>query len=97
MTIADDAYVYDIPSEQALDRLIRWHDRRANGDSRLALGLEAEGLDKAADTNRQRSAAHRQTATYLKAFRERQMPPKAEFRDHLKATARPKARVRAPP
>ncbi|MCC0809067.1 hypothetical protein FPV16_23180 [Methylobacterium sp. W2] len=93
-----EAYEYEIPPQPTLDRLIRWHERRANADARLALGLEAEGLDVAADTNRQRATAHRQTAQCLKAFRERHgEPPGAEFRGHLQAADRPKARVRAPP
>lgn len=93
-----EAYEYEIPSQPTLDRLIRWHEARAGVDGRLALSLEAEGLEVAANTNRQRSVAHRQTAQCLKALRERHgEPPGAEFRGHLQATDRPKARVRAPP
>ncbi|MCJ2132211.1 hypothetical protein [Methylobacterium sp. E-045] len=98
MSVDSDSYVYDVPPEPAIDRLIRWHEGRAGVDGRLALSLEAEGLDVAATANRQRATAHRQTAQCLKALRERHcVPPGSEFRGHLQSTPRPKARVRAPP
>ncbi|KQT17712.1 hypothetical protein ASG40_16965 [Methylobacterium sp. Leaf399] len=90
-------FAYDVPSAASLDRLIRWHEKRAAEDGRLALNLDADDLPVAAETNRQRSSAHRQTAVCLKALRERHCPPDAEFRGHLNLKPRPKAQIRAPP
>ena len=99
-TEADPDDLLDVPSVQTIDRLIRWHDKRAGNDGRLALSLEAEGLDIAAETNRQRALAHCQTATCLRVLRQRCHPPERpqrEFRGHLTPKARPLAQVRAPP
>ena len=90
-------FVYDVPAIATVDRLIRWHEKRAAEDGHLALSLEASDLPIAAETNRQRSAAHGQTAACLKALRERHCQPETEFRDHLKPKVRPTAQVRAPP
>ena len=92
-----NTYVYDLPSTETVDRLIVWYDARAAREGRLALSLDAEGLDIAADANRKRVAAYRQTSACLKALRERCCRPETEFRGHLQAKARPKAQVRAPP
>lgn len=90
----------DVPSAQTIDRLLRWHEKRAAQDGRLALSLEAEGLATAAETNRQRALAHRQTATCLRVLRQRCCPAagaQREFRAHLKPKAPSRAEVRAPP
>ncbi|GJD88209.1 hypothetical protein BHAOGJBA_1722 [Methylobacterium hispanicum] len=91
----------DVPPVQMIDRLIRWHEKRAANDGRLALSCEAEGLTIAAETNRQRALAHRQTATCLRLLRQRcgepETAPQSAFRGHLKPKARSRAEVRAPP
>lgn len=61
-----EPYTYDVPAIAAVDRLIRWHEKRAAADGRLALSLEAENLPIAAETNRQRAAAHGQTVERLR-------------------------------
>ncbi|MCJ2034528.1 hypothetical protein [Methylobacterium sp. J-068] len=92
-----EPYTYDVPAIAAVDRLIRWHEKRAAADGRLALSLEAENLLIAAETNRQRAAAHGQTVACLKAFRERCCQPEKEFRGHLKQEVRLRVQIRAPP
>ncbi|KQO76448.1 hypothetical protein [Methylobacterium sp. Leaf88] len=92
-----EPFVYDVPPTASIDRLIRWHEKRAAQDGRLALSLEAEDLPIAAETNRQRAAAHRETAACLEAFRERCCETPAEFRGHLKPEVRLRVQIRAPP
>lgn len=92
-----ETFTYDVPSTASVDRLIRWHEKRACDDGRLALSLEAEGLPIAAETNRQRSLAHRQTAACLKALRERHCEPETEFRGHLTPKPLSMAQIRQPP
>lgn len=95
-TLRKDDDTPEMPAAAMLERLIRWHEKRAAADGRLALSLDAEGLNIAADTNRQRALAHRQTAVCLRALRPHCRPETA-FRGHLKSADRPKAQVRAPP
>ena len=92
-----EPFLYDVPPIASVDRLIRWHEKRAAADGRLALSLEADDLPIAAETNRQRAAAHRETAACLKAFRERCCQPQTEFREHLKPQVRLRVQIRAPP
>lgn len=93
----DEGYNYTVPPVATIDRLVRWYGDRAAADSKLALSLDAQNLTTAADANRKRATAYRQTVICLQALRERHCQAETEFRGHLQAQPRPKARVRAPP
>lgn len=80
---------------ERLERLVAWHEGSARSCQTLALGLDKEGLDEAARRNRQRAAAHRDTADFLIRLKPHHQTEATTFRGHLKP--KDKAQIRAPP
>ncbi len=80
-----------------LDQLIRWYDAQAGSEDRLAAELAGTGLTEAAERNRARARAHRDTVLALSLLQQEPDAPVTEFRGHLTSKERPRAQVRAPP
>ncbi|MFH6783582.1 MULTISPECIES: hypothetical protein [Methylobacterium] len=80
-----------------LDQLIRWYDAQARSEEQLADALATSDLTEAAQKNRARARAHRDTVLALSLLQPAPEPPVTEFRAHLTTKERPRAQVRAPP